>query len=341
MKNRGNDLPTLQDVADAAKVSTATVSRCLNNPEQVTEDTRRRVMDAVDRLGYSPNFGARALAAKRTNTFGAIIPTMDNAIFARGLQAFQEALEKEHATMLVASSSYDAETEIRQIRNLVARGADGLFLIGNDRNPEIYGFLERQNVPVVIAWAISSETSRASVGFDNVKASYDLASSALQMGHRQVGCISAHTAQNDRARDRVSGIRKAAADAGLDSGCLSIFETNYSVESGYRAFNRMIEERPELSLIMCGNDVLAVGAIKAAIERGLSVPGDISITGFDDIEIASVVTPSLTTVHVPHRQMGRMAAELLLNQAHGRNGQKQIVLNTKIVMRESLGSPGI
>ena len=146
-------VPTLADVARFAGVSTATVSRCLNAPEQVQEKTRDKVLAAVAELGYSPNFSAQSLAAKRTNTIGAIIPTMDNAIFARGLQAVQEELGRVGATLLVASSSYRRDLEADQIRALVARGADGLLLIGHDRDAEVYAFLDRRQVPVVVSWA--------------------------------------------------------------------------------------------------------------------------------------------------------------------------------------------
>lgn len=336
---RSTDLPTLQDVAEAAKVSTATVSRCLNNPEQVTARTRKRVMDAVSRLGYSPNFGARALAARRTNTFGAIIPTMDNAIFARGLQAFQKALETEHATMIVASSSYDPDIELDQIRNLVARGADGLFLIGNDRDAEIYEFLSRRDIPTVLAWTISSDPELASVGFNNLEASRTLALEALNLGHQRIGFISAHTAHNDRARDRVRGARKAMEELGLDPEALRLEETNYSIDCGFEAFNRLMSADKEITLVMCGNDVLAVGALQAARHAGIRVPEDVSVTGFDDIELARVVTPALTTVHVPHRQMGRLAAQLLLEERKGETSSRHIVLDTNVVLRESLAPP--
>ena len=133
--------PTLTDVAKKSGVSTATVSRCLNTPDRVAKRTRDKVEDAIAMLGFTPNFGARVMASKRTYTIGAIIPTMENAIFASGLQAFQDELHKQGYTLLVASSSYDPKIEEEQIRTLVARGVDGLLLIGHDRSPEIIDFL--------------------------------------------------------------------------------------------------------------------------------------------------------------------------------------------------------
>jgi LacI family transcriptional regulator len=162
--------PTLQDVAAAAGVSTATVSRCLNFPDKVAERTRSKVMQAVKVLSYSPNFGARAMAARRTNTIGAIIPTMENAVFARGLQSFQDELREYGFTMLVASTSYRPEVEEEQIRALVARGADALLLIGHERSPEVYQFLDVQRIPTLVTWAFDGQSPRPSIGFDNRKA---------------------------------------------------------------------------------------------------------------------------------------------------------------------------
>ena len=162
--------PTLNDVAQKAGVSTATVSRCLNSPERVSKRTRDKVEQAINVLGYTPNFGARVMASKRTYTIGAIIPTMENAIFARGIQAFQDELHIQGYTLLVASSSYDPQIEEEQIRTLVSRGVDGLLLIGHDRSPKIIDFLEKKNIPALVAWAHEINAKLPSVGFDNFTA---------------------------------------------------------------------------------------------------------------------------------------------------------------------------
>lgn len=333
------ELPTLEDVARAAGVSTATVSRCLNSPHLVSEKTRDRILAAVAELRYSPNFGARALAAKRTNTYGAVIPTMDNAIFARGLQAFQEGLGGNGATLLVASSSYDPKIEEDQIRTLVARGADGLLLIGNERSAEIYEFLRERGIAHVIAWTLSRDPERHSVGFDNVGATRALAKKAISLGHRRLAFISARTAANDRARDRVAGAQRALEDAGLDPASMVVVETEYSFKCGKDAFRSIMQASDRPTLVMCGNDVLAVGAVQAAREMGIDVPTEVSITGFDDIELATVVSPALTTVHVPHRRMGELAAEILLRPRHERERAVHHALETHIVERETLAAP--
>ncbi len=327
--------PTLEDVAALAEVSTATVSRCLNTPGKVTLETRERVEKAVRALGYAPNFSARALAAQRTHTIGAVIPTMENAIFARGLQAFQERLADAGFMLLVASSSYDPQVEADQIRALVARGIDGLLLIGHDRDPQIYDFLESRNVPLIVAWAYG--TDRVSIGFDNRAAMRELAEQAIAMGHRRIGVISARQAGNDRARERVQGILQAAANAGIDPGEVTVVESGYGIDRGAEAFEKLISHAP--TLVICGNDVLAAGALRRAQDRGLSVPGDISITGFDDMELASLVQPRLTTVQVPHREMGEGAADALIAISRGdRSGQGRC-LATQVRNRETLAPP--
>ena len=340
-KNRESEhnLPTLADVAKRADVSTATVSRCLNSPGQVQEATRIKVMTAVHDLGYSPNFGARALAARRTNTIGAIIPTMENAIFARAIQAFQEELHASGVTLLVSSSSYSPEIEEEQIRTLVARGADALLLIGHDRSQAIYEFLENRGVPVLISWAYDPTMARLSIGFDNRRAMAGLAKEVLRLGHRHIGIISAECAGNDRARARVDGVRDAMREHGLDPEMAHLIETPYSIENGGKALRRMTEHYPRPTAVICGNDVLAVGAVQMARELGLRVPGDVSITGFDDIELARVVDPPLTTVHVPHREMGRQAARLLVDMVAGHPARESVRLETTLRLRGTLGPP--
>ncbi|MEM8537273.1 MAG: LacI family DNA-binding transcriptional regulator, partial [Pseudomonadota bacterium] len=294
-------IPTLIDVAKAAGVSTATVSRCLNTPDRVAQKTRDNVQAAVDMLGYTPNFGARAMAAKRTNTIGAIIPTMENAIFARGLQAFQDELRLHGYTMLVASSNYDPAQEVEQIKSLVTRGADALLLIGTARDAEIYNFLQTQMVPALITWAHVPGAALSSVGFDNEQAMSEMAAAVIAQGHRRLGLLSGPTKGNDRAAARLAGVRVAMQTAGLKPDNLLVIEAPYAIENGGAGFAQLMRARHRPTAVLCGNDVLAVGALREAQAMGMGVPNDISIVGFDDIELAQVAHPPLTTVHVPHR----------------------------------------
>ena len=329
-------VPTLDDVAKSAGVSTATVSRCLNSPARVVEKTRTKVMNAVAELGYTPNFGARVMAAKRTFTIGAIIPTMENAIFARGLQAFQEELHTRGYTLLVSSTAYRPEIEAEQIRSLVARGADGLLLIGYARDQDTYAYLRQQSIPTLIAWAFAPGANQPCIGFDNRASMHALANQVIAMGHRDIAVISGIVEGNDRAEGRLQGIKDGLISNGLDPDALPIIETPYEIEGGATAFGALMQLPRRPTVVMCGNDVLAAGAMRRAREMDIEVPDDMSITGFDDIELARILTPPLTTVHVPHREMGRRAAIELVKMVEKKSTGLSEQLASSLKLRGSL-----
>ena len=330
---------TLQDVARRARVSVATVSRCLNSPAVVREATRERIAAAVAETGYTPHFGGRALALGRTNTVGVIIPTMDNAIFAQGLQALQETLADAGVNMLVATSHYDDRKEAEQVRTLLARGVDALALIGGARPQTTYDLIAGRGVPFVVMWIYRADAPHLSVGFDNRGAAGAIAKRVLACGHRTVAMIAGLTAGNDRALARIEGVREALGASGILLRPPYLVEAPYDLEaSAVRARALLALPKPPTAII-CGNDVIAAGAIMGARREGVSVPGDVSIVGFDDIDLAKAVDPPLTTVHVPHRRMGRAAAELLLRLTNGERDIASIVIETSIVERASLAPP--
>jgi LacI family transcriptional regulator len=338
MKNPGQ--PTLEDVARAAKVSTATISRSINEPDKVATATRERIQEAIHKLGYTPNVGGRILASRRSNTVGAIIPTMSNSMFAGGLQAFQQVLAESGVTMLVASSGYDAAEELRQIRSLMTHGADGLLLIGAVRPDETTRFLRMRNIPCVLAWSYHNDDDRVFAGFDNIKAARLITRQVLDLGHRRIAMIAGDATGNDRARDRIEGVKRAIKNHHSQARLTAVLETPYSIQNGSDAFEQLMSDPNPPSAVVCGNDVLAAGAILRAREKGIKVPDNVSITGFDDISLASVVTPALTTIRVPQLEMGQAAARLLLEQLRSETKPTSIEFDTQIVFRESLAAPG-
>lgn len=331
--------PTLEDVARVAKVSTATISRSINNPEKVANGTRDRIQNVIRELGYTTNSGGRILASNRSNTVGAIIPTMANAMFANALQSFQEELSVSGITLLVASSGYDGEHELRQMRSLLSRGADGLLLIGDSRPPESHRFLAIRQVPYVVSWCYRPDAKRLFAGFDNHKAAYQMTMEALKMGHRKIAMIAGRTEGNDRASDRIDGVKAAVLAYGDGAKLINVVEKDYSLESGGDAFQEIMKASDKPTVVICGNDVLAAGAIVRARHLGVSVPSAVSVTGFDDIGLASAVYPSLTTVRVPQQEMGRSAARLLMDLLFREEKPHSIELDTEIVRRESLAPP--
>lgn len=332
-------LPTLDDVARRAQVSTATVSRCLNSPQRVNPETRARILTIVDELGYTPHFGAKALASNRTNTIGVVIPTMESAIFALGLQALQDELSSSGVTLLVATSHYDPTREAEQIRALLGRGVDGLALIGEARPEATYRLLEERRVPFVLLWTHQPGCPHHCIGFDNRTAARHMAELVLGTGHRKIAMIAGVTASNDRAAQRIAGVRDALLAAGIALEVPYLVETRYTVDESADAAKELLALSSPPTAIICGNDVQAAGTLRAARELRISVPGRLSVVGFDDIELAIAVTPPLTTVRVPHRRMGQAAAQLLLQLVRTGSAGESRCFETAIIQRSSLAPP--
>lgn len=328
--------PTLEDVARLANTSTATISRALNAPDKVAKPTRDRIEAAIEQLGYIPNFGARALAKNRVDTVGAIIPTLSNAMFANGIQAFQDRLSEAGVTLLIGTSAYDPEAEHRQIRNLVTHGAAGLLLIGTNRLDKTRAFLAKRRIPHVQSWCYDKDGAGVFVGFDNRASAYDATRAVLAQGHRHIAVISGISATNDRASERQEGIKAAIAQS-PEARLETLIETPYLLQHGADAFTQIITRFPHVTAFICGNDVLAAGAMMGARDRGISIPRDISVIGFDDIGVASVVTPPLTTVRVPQVEMGHAAAAALLDLIAGKTPVPSLCLPTEFIARGSLG----
>ncbi|MFK8082999.1 MAG: LacI family DNA-binding transcriptional regulator [Granulosicoccus sp.] len=331
--------PTLEDVARAAKVSTATISRSINNPDKVANTTRDRIQNVIRELGYTPNSGGRMLASHRSNIVGALIPTMANAMFASALQSFQEELSEYDVTLLVASTGYNGEHELKQIRSLLSRGADGLLLIGTSRPPESSRFLTIRQVPHVISWCYQSNSKLLFAGFDNHKAAYQMTMQVLKTGHRRIAMIAGISKGNDRASKRIEGVSSAIADYGNGAELINTIETSYSQDNGGQAFEELMSASEKPTAVICGNDVLAAGAIVRARTLTVAVPQEVSITGFDDIGIARAVYPALTTVRVPQQEMGRTAARLLMDLLFKERTPSSIEFDTEIVLRDSLAAP--
>jgi len=211
-----------------------------------------------------------------------------------------------------------------------------LLLIGTQRDQSIYDFLNARGIPYVIAWTYKRDSNHNYVGFDNRTAAAAILRKVLTFGHRKIGMIAGLTEENDRAQDRVSGVRDEV-DANSDVS-LSVVEALYNYEEGSKAARLLLSTsrlaRP--TVLVCGNDILAIGAIMQAKKMGLRVPKDVSVTGFDDIEVATIIDPPLTTVHVPHRDMGGLAARTLLQTLDGNHQSVGHELHPEIVLRESL-----
>lgn len=325
----------LIDVAERAGCSTATVSRALNEPDKVKPAVRSRVFEAMRELNYRPNSAARALRSHRTRIMGIVIPTLNHAIYAGLVEAMQQRLAAEGYSLLVATSEYDGMREEAQARLLVDRGVEGIAFVGDCHRDDLYGFLEE--IPYVNTYVFHADSSHPCVGFDNRRASTDLAEFLIGLGHREFGVISAIVAGNDRASERVAGVRTALESHGLRLSAKAVYERPYSILSGREGLRYLLSLRPSPTAIVCGNDVLAMGAIVECRSAGIKLPEQISIVGFDDLEFAAHLDPPLTTMQVPAVEMGERAADYLLERAKGKVGLQSIHLEPKLIVRRTTG----
>ena len=241
--------------------------------------------------------------------------------------------------MLIGTSHYDPDQELKQIRTLLGRGVDAIALIGEARPDDAYRLLQDRQVPYILLWSHRENSPHGTVGFDNRAAARQMAERVLAFGHRRIAMLAGETGWNDRAAGRIEGVREALSAVGLSLEPPYLIEASYSLDASAAAAKELLASSPRPTAIVCGNDVQAAGALHAARAVGLSIPDDFSIVGFDDIELARAFEPQLTTVHVPHRRMGRAAAQHLLAMIKSEETGGSVTFETSIVERGSLSAP--
>jgi LacI family transcriptional regulator len=331
----------LADVARTAGVSLATASRALADPSLVQQETLERVRRAATLLGYVPHGIARALASQRSHTIGAVLPTIDNPIFATAAQALASALSSASYTLLLASHEYDPEREVALTRTLIERGVDGLMFVGLDHAPELFHIVAQAGVPYELSWALDTSGYHHCVGFSNREASFRSVQHLLDLGHRRFAVLSGHTQHNDRARERLAGVRDALAARSIKLSPKLIVETSFSLVNGRAGLRSLLEAGGGFTALVCGNDLLALGALLECATQGIAVPQALSVVGYDDIELASEFAPALTTVHVPSSEIGRLTAERLLARLAGKREPRIRQLPADLVIRESTARPRV
>ena len=321
MKRDRTDKTDILAVARAADVSPATVSRAFNHPELVKVPTRKRIESAVERLGYIRNRAAQTIHGRRSGTIGLLVPTMTNSIFSELTQAISEEVEEEGFTILMATHGYDLQREVVLLRKFLEHRVDGVALIGLDHHDAVYTLIERQKVPTVSAWNYDPRSRISCVGADNAVAGACAARHLVELGHRDMGLAFPPTADNERARGRLAGAMKVLNEAGIAISDAWRVQTVYDVATAKVAISALLESKKPPSALICGNDIIAQGALFAAQKLGLSVPADISIVGIGDFPGSSVTEPGLTTVRIPAgrigREAGRYLSEAIRNEAPG------------------------
>jgi LacI family transcriptional regulator len=336
MKATGRNVG-LRDVARVAGVSTATVSRAMNNPEAVSEELRDRIASVVRHLGWVPHGAARALATRRTGTIGAVFPTLTHGDFARAIQALQSELSHHGYTLLLACSEYDAEQEYQQVRKLIERGVDALLLVGEAHHADLAELLAKNRIPYVNTFVYNPDTHGTCVGPDNRKALHKLTSYLTDLGHRSFGVVAQSTDNNDRAQARLQGVRDALAEKSIAIQPRHFAQGYWGINEGRQLFRRILEAKPWPTAVICGNAYLTVGALLESQVMGITVPDEMSIVGYDDIEIMSELPIPITTVRVSSDEVGRRAARLLAAKIEGRPVEASFECDAEVIVRQSSG----
>lgn len=329
----------IRDVARRAGVSTATVSRALNKPDSVSEVLRDRIEKVIEVIGYIPDASARALSSRRTRTIGAIVPTVDNAMFAQGLQALQSYLADQDYLLLLATNEYDQDVELKQARNLVERGVDALVLRGDERHKLLRKLLLSQKIPFVNLGVYEPEKPYPSVGVDNAEAGRTIARYVTGLGHRKVALVSAIQRNNDRAQARQRGILDILDGIGCSPPPKWRLHANYTLDEARDAARALLLSDDRPTAVLCGNDVIAYGVMLEAIRLGVPVPEQLSVAGFDDLDWSRHLQPSLTTIHMPTNDIWTRAGRYLVETLNGMTPIKHQKVDFSLVVRESTAAP--
>jgi LacI family transcriptional regulator len=266
-------------------------------------------------------------------TIGAVMPTLDNAIFSRALQSMQTVLAAEGYQLLVASHDYNPIAEAEAIRMLLARGVDGLILVGAERTPEGEALIRDARAPVVLTWRTSP--GQPAVTVDNERAGWLAARHLIDLGHRRIGMVTGRTDFNDRQRARLAGARACLSEAGLALPDWLASQQPTTLAGGRSGCAALLGLAKPPSALIGGIDLIAIGCIIEAQACGLSVPGDLSVVGIDDLDMSAHLSPPLTTVHIPTARIGAEAAGMILRAIRDGARQRPIELPIELVERRS------
>jgi len=329
-------MPTIIEVAAIAGVSSATVSRVLSRPDRVAEPTRLRVLEAIRASGYAPNVAARTLRTLRAAKILLTVPDISNPFFASVIRGAAEAARDAGYAIVVGDTRHDPQVEDQYAEMLSRREVDGLIFLGH-RLPESLAALVSQqgaSAPIVNGCEYSPDIGVPSVHIDNAAASDDAIEHLIALGHRTIGIVTGPPL-SPITRDRLSGALDAARRHGLQDR-LQVRTADYSARRAFEEARDLLAH--EVTAIFCFSDEMAMGALSAISQAGLSCPGHVSVIGFDDLPLSPFFQPALTTIAQPKGLIGRRAVELLVDILRGtENPEWQVTLPHELLVRESTG----
>ncbi|MFT4414964.1 catabolite control protein A [Fredinandcohnia humi] len=327
---------TIYDVAREANVSMATVSRVVNGNPNVKPTTRKKVQDAIERLGYRPNAVARGLASKKTTTVGVIIPDISSIFYSELARGIEDIATMYKYNIILSNSDQNKDKELHLLNTMLGKQVDGIvFMSGNITEEHVQEF-EKSPVPIVLAASIESSNTVPSVTIDSEQAAYDAVSELINKGHKKIAYVSGPLNEPINGEKKLVGYKRALETAGLPYNEEYVVEGDYTYDSGIEGFERInsLEEKP--TAIFVGTDEMALGVIHSAQDSGISIPNDIEVIGFDNTRLALMVRPQLTSVVQPMYDIGAVAMRLLTKYMNKEKVDEHIVvLPHRIEFRKS------
>ena len=328
---------TLEDVAREAGVSICTVSRVIHNKGYISENTRKRVKEAIRKLNYRQDMIARSLKTNSTDTIGFIVTDLSNPFFSVMSKGIDRIISKKEYSLLVCNTDSNPSKEMKYLDLLLQKRVDGIILASCGGTEEKIKEVVDEGTPIVLVDNYIEGFSLDSVTVDNFMGAYKLTSHLLQLGHIRIGLISGPLSESS-ARERLDGYKSALTDHGIDFDSKLVTVGDFRLKSGYRNTLELLSIIPSPTAIFATNNFMALGALSALKQKGLRVPSDLALVGFDMVEIASVVSPSITTMAYSPGRIGILAARLLLEKIEGGGGKTQnLLLKPRLLIRESCG----
>lgn len=325
----------MHDVAERARVSVTTVSHVINETRPVSDELRGRVLAAIDELGYQPNVLARSLRRGKTHTIGMVVPDSANPFFAEVARGVEDASFEDSYSVILCNSDGDLNKELLYINVLVEKQVDGIIFVAAGVSTEHIRDLQAQRMPLVVIDRDIPDVAVDSVLTDNARGGELATRHLLELGHRRIGCITGPSDVTPSA-ERIIGYLQALHSAGVLVDEELVVKGDFQYESGYFATRQLLAmDDPPTAIFAC-NDLMAIGAISAALEVERHVPADVSVVGFDDVRLASFANPPLTTVAQPKYEMGVMAMKMLLERMRDLDmPPRQRLLDTHLLVRRS------
>lgn len=326
-------MATIRDVAKLAGVSTATVSRVLNEQGVVNDETKEKVLDAIEKLNYKPNTIAKNFRQNKTDSIIVVVPDITNTFFSKIFLGMQEIANQNGYNLFLCNTNNDVEKELQYIKFTERRGADGIIFLTARVNYS--SILELNRIcPVVIACEYIDNLDIPTVSIDNFKAAYEATEYLIRLGHKKIAYINGPKGIV-LSRDRLRGYKAALQRYGIDVDNNLVFDGDFYYESGYKQASKVLLNKG-VSAVFTASDDMAAGFIRYCIDNKIRVPEDISVIGFDNIKLATIIKPELTTIAQPMYEIGKTSMDMLIKLIRGEEVEnKNIVLKHQLIERES------